>query len=217
LLKVIGAGFARTGTTTVMAALEQLGFGPCYHMNTIFAHPEHLAFWQAAIDGQPVDWDGMFATYQSSLDWPASAFYAELLRVYPDAKVLLTVRDPERWYESVLKTIYEAYQRKMSPVADGESYYHMIETLIYERIFDGKFADRRYALDVFERHIQEVTERVPREKLLVYDVKEGWEPLCRFLGVEEPAGQPFPHLNDTNAFRQWVRLPDAGSVVAQRG
>ena len=105
-LKVIGAGFGRTGTKSLKQALEDLGFGPCYHMVEAFAHPEHVPVWEAAAQGEPVEWEDIFRGYQSAVDWPAAAFYAQLMARYPDARVILTVRDPDRWYESVLNTLY---------------------------------------------------------------------------------------------------------------
>ena len=95
-MKVIGAGFGRTGTTSLKAALEKLGFGPCYHMTEVFAHPEHEAVWSAAIRGEPADWEGVLEGYEATLDWPACSFYGELMERHPEVKVLLSVRDPER-------------------------------------------------------------------------------------------------------------------------
>jgi hypothetical protein len=107
-LKVIGAGFGRTGTQSLQVALEELGFTRCYHMTEVFAHPEHAAAWSAARRGESVDWDTLFAGYQAAVDWPPCAFYQELLDRFPDAKVILTVRDADKWYESALQTIYYA-------------------------------------------------------------------------------------------------------------
>jgi len=106
-MKVIGAGFGRTGTASLKVALETLDFSPCYHMTEVFAHPEHADFWVAAFRGEPVDWDGVLGGYEAAVDWPACTFYEELMERHPEAKVILTVRDPERWYESVRNTIYE--------------------------------------------------------------------------------------------------------------
>src|SRR3712207_3865573 len=106
-MKVIGAGFGRTGTASLKAALETLGFGPCYHMTEVFANPDHAGFWRVAWQGEPVHWDAILGGYEAAVDWPACTFYAELMERYPDAKVLLSVRDPERWYESTRSTIYE--------------------------------------------------------------------------------------------------------------
>ena len=105
-LKVIGAGFGRTGTTSLKAALERLGFDRCYHMFEFMEHPEHAKYWDAASKGKPVDWNALFEGYQSTLDWPGCSYYRDLMQRYPEAKVLLTVRDSEKWYQSAQKTIF---------------------------------------------------------------------------------------------------------------
>lgn len=225
-MKVIGAGFGRTGTLSLKVALETLGFGPCYHMMEVFAHPEHAPLWEAAWRGEPVDWDDLLEGYEAAVDWPACAFYEELMERYPEAKVILTVRDPERWYESVRNTIY-ALSMKVSgsrvlrlvfglrsllrygTFARG----NMVKEIIWDGTFDGHFEDETYAIGVFERHNEEVRRRVPEDRLLTYEVSEGWEPLCEFLGVEVP-DEPFPRLNDTAEMRRRLRMVRAISVAA---
>jgi hypothetical protein len=209
-VKVIGAGFGRTGTSSLKVALEELGFGPCYHMSEVFANPKHADFWKSAWRGEPVDWDGVLGSYGAAVDWPACAFYAELMERHPDAKVLLSVRDPEKWYESVRSTIYELGRISTgSPLSrlsfallsllvfgafkTGQG--PMTEEIVWQGTFDGKFEDKHRAIEVFNRHNEEVRRRVPQGQLLIYEVKEGWGPLCEFLGVEEP-DKPFPSLND---------------------
>jgi len=199
-MKVIGAGFGRTGTMSLKVALEELGFGPCYHMTEAFDHPEHLPLWETAIGGEPVDWKQIFGSYQAAVDWPTAAFYKELMEVYPEAKVLLTIRDPEKWYESTKHTIYT-----MLDAPDPSPMLRMATKLVWEQTFDGKFDDHRYAMEVFKRHNEEVKKHVPPERLLVYEVKDGWKPLCEFLGVEVPEEKSFPHLNDTEAFKEMVQ------------
>jgi hypothetical protein len=217
-VKVIGAGFGRTGTTSLKAALEELGFGPCYHMTEVFAHPGHADFWVSAWRGEPVDWEGVLGDYQATVDWPACTFYEKLMERHPEAKVLLSVRDPEPWYESTRSTIYElSILLDSSPTsrlifglitllvfggfAGGRS--NLVNDLIWEGTFDGRFEDEAYAIEVFERHNEEVKRRVPPERLLVYDVKEGWETLCEFFGVPEPE-EPFPRLNDAAQMRRGI-------------
>jgi hypothetical protein len=224
-VKVIGAGFGRTGTMSLKVALEELGFGPCYHMIEVFEHPEHVGFWEAAWRGEPVDWDGFLGRYEATVDWPACTFYEELLQRHPDAKVLLSVRDPERWYDSTRATIYE-----ISKITAGSRLSRAIfafvglfvpgvfqigrmgNEIIWQGTFDGKFEDRSYAIKVFKRHNEEVRRRVPRDRLLVYEVKEGWGPLCEFLGVEEP-DKPFPSLNDAAQMRRRIRSVRALSLA----
>jgi hypothetical protein len=135
------------------------------------------------------------------VDWPACSFYAPLMEVYPEARVLLTVRDPQMWYESVLNTIYPtSLEEAEGP--EERAHLRMTDTLIWQGTFDGRFADRQHAIAVFERHNREVERRVPADRLLVYAVKRGWEPLCRFLDVPVPEDTPFPRLNDTAEFQR---------------
>lgn len=195
-LKVIGAGFGRTGTLSLKHALEVLGFHPCYHMSELFDKPGATEQWTTITGGAPADWNVVFEGYQATVDWPACTFYQELIQTYPDAKVLLTIREPEKWYESVSSTIFQISRSNLS----HSPHARLVNALIWERTFDGKFEEKEYAIAVFLQHIEEVKRHVPAEKLLVYDVKEGWEPLCSFFGVDVPADLPFPHLNDRDNF-----------------
>ncbi len=224
-LEVIGAGFGRTGTMSLKVALEELGFGPCYHMTEVFAHPEHVGSWEAAARGEPVDWDHLFHGYRASVDWPGAAFYKDLMERYPDAKVILTVRDPDRWYESARTTIFNIQRVASSPIFSMAALLvprmrqmrrvaAMASDLAWNRMFDGGFEDRAYAIEVFGHWNEEVKRNVPPERLLVYEVKEGWGPLCEFLGVEAPADEAFPHLNDGEAFRKMIRRRTALAFAA---
>lgn len=208
-IKVIGAGFGRTGTSSLKAALEMLGFGPCYHTREIVPfHPLRAKTWYQASRGRPVDWLTVFEGYQATVDWPACHFYQELMAVYPEARVILTVRDPDRWYQSALDTIYPSAQsfsgwQWLFPITRYVPL--MLHSVIWEGTFHGRFEDKAYALKIYNRHIEEVKRTVPPERLLVYQVSQGWEPLCRFLGVPAPVGQPFPHLNDTAQFQRFMQ------------
>jgi hypothetical protein len=231
-LQIIGAGFGRTGTLSLKMALEELGFGPCYHMTEVFSHPEHVAHWRAAANGEQVDWHKLFEGYRATVDWPACTFYKELMQAFPDARVLLTVRDPQSWYESVRDTIYQTsaranrlpstllrllFMRLFAPII-GQML-QVNDAIIWQGTFHGRLEDRQYTISVFQKHIEEVKRTVAPEKLLVYDVRQGWEPLCSFLGVPVPH-KPFPRLNDRTSFlgdinrrRLRVRLA-AGALVA---
>jgi sulfotransferase family protein len=213
-VKVIGAGFGRTGTTSLKAALETLGFGASYRLTEVFKHPEHVAFWEAARRGERVDWEGFFSGYGVAVDWPACTFYGEIMEAFPGAPVILTIRDPDSWYESVRSTIYGirtlsagrapmrlafALAGLFAPGVTGIA--RLADEILWEGTFDGRFEDRSYAIETYKRHNAEARRQVPPERLLVYDVKEGWAPLCDFLGVEVP-DQPFPHLNDTREMRR---------------
>ena len=199
-IQLIGAGFGRTGTLSLKLALEQLGLAPCYHMSEVFAHPEHVALWSDAVDGRLVDWDALFAGYAATVDWPACTFWRELAAHYPDAKVLLTLRSPESWYASVDETIYEVLRKPQPPDPALAAWHAMVTKLIDVQTFGGRFADRAHAIGVYERHAEAVQRAIPKERLLVYQVAQGWQPLCDFLGLPVPAGE-FPRVNSKDEFR----------------
>lgn len=218
MIKIIGAGFGRTGTLSLKIALEALGFTKCYHMQEAYAHPAHVKVWRAASRGASVDWDTLFRGYQATVDWPACTFYRELMRHYPDARVLLSTRDPEQWYTSASQTIYRAartfpvtWVRHFVPGIGP--FIRMVDEIIWDGTFQGRFADKPYTVGVFMRHNEEVRRTVPPERLLVYDVREGWEPLCRFLRVPVPRGKPFPHLNDRMTFQKVGRQRARGAQL----
>ena len=206
-LKVVGAGFGRTGTLSLKNALEKLGFGPCYHMMEVFPRPDHVAMWHRLAFGHSIDWDLIFRDFRSTVDWPAARWWREIAAHYPDAKVLLSVRDPEAWYKSMIDTIYQAMK---APAPDGvpemvRLQNEMARKAVLAETFDNRFEDKAYAIEVFKRHTQEVRDAIDPARLLVFDVREGWAPLCRFLEVPIP-DEPFPRLNDTATTQALLRL-----------
>jgi hypothetical protein len=220
---VIGAGFGRTGTLSLKVALEMLGFGPCYHMTEFFEHPEHVPLWEAAARKEDVDWEDIFDDYQATTDWPAAPFYERLAQRYSEAKVILTVRDPESWYESARDTIFAAQSMSDSPLfavvglvvprlRNIRRSVRLVDDLAWRGAFGGRFEDHDHAITVFKAGNEEVKERIPAERLLVYEISEGWAPLCAFLGVEEP-DEPFPRLNDKAVFQGRIRRGRALSVI----
>jgi len=195
-LLVIGSGFGRTGTKSLKEALEQLGFGPCHHMHENIERPELVSHWQNVAAGKPVDWKEVFAGYRSQVDWPGAHVWRELSVAFPDAKVIHSVRPEEVWWNSFSKTIGKlgnTYQQMQLPPHIRNMTDAAFE-MIGRQTFDGKMADRDTALAVYNLRTQQVREAIPPERLLVFDVAEGWEPLCRFLNVPVP-NTPFPHLN----------------------
>ena len=210
-LSVIGAGFGRTGTMSLKIALEQLGIGRCYHMIEVFEHPGPAQLWYEAAEGKLPDWDALLAGYSAAVDWPRCSFWQELLAHHPDAKVILTVRDPERWYQSVASTIHPAL---ISPLETDDPAMllqrKMALKLIFGQSFQNRFEDREYMLALYERYNEEVKQAVPGERLLVYNVAEGWEPLCRFLDRPIPS-EPFPRVNSTDEFRGRFMLDSASA------
>jgi hypothetical protein len=201
VLQVIGAGFGRTGTTSLKLALEMLGFGPCHHMQEVFPHPEQVAYWDRAAQGEKMNWDEVFAYYRSSCDWPSSAFYEELADYYPHAKVILTLRDPKAWYKSVVSTIMRMIRR---PEPGQQALPGIFGPLLVgEKIFSNDFSEA-HMIDVFERHNAEVRRVIPTSRLLILEAEEGWEPLCAFLGVPVPDAA-YPKSNTTEEFLSRVR------------
>ena len=199
-LKIVGAGFGRTGTNSLKLALEQLGFGPCHHMFEVADHPEQLPYWQAAARGDLPDWDALFADYGSCIDWPAARYWREIAAHYPDAKVLLSVRPAEKWIKSVHATIYPAmFERGEAVPAETRARRDMAYEIIVEQTFGGRLDDAEHAMATFRAHTAEVRAVIAPKRLLVYDVAEGWEPLCEFLGVAMPDG-PFPRINSSEEF-----------------
>ena len=195
-LSVIGAGFGRTGTMSLKLALEQLGFGPCYHMVEVLKNPKAPGYWEDAADGKAVDWEQVFAGYHSTADWPSTTFYKELADRYPDAKVILTVRDPEAWYASTQATIFA----KPLPEDADNPWARMVRKVIGAQ-FGGPMNDKQRLIDVYDRHNQTVQRLIAPERLLVYEVSQGWEPLCTFLGVPTPR-EPMPKANTAEEFQR---------------
>lgn len=204
-LSLVGAGFGRTGTLSLKNALETLGLAPCYHMLEVGSNEGHCDLWTAVVDGARDRWDDLFADFQAAVDWPACAYWRELADHCPDAKVLLSVRDPGRWYESVHDTIYQFMIRELPEPNPQQA---MARKLILEQTFGGRFEDREHAIGVFERHNQSVIDAIPAERLLVFEAKHGWEPLCRFLDRPVPS-EPFPHVNTRDELRAMAGLDAA--------
>lgn len=196
-LRVIGAGFGRTGTLSLKLALEQLGFGPCYHMVEVFRNAEAPRWWIDAADGIP-NWDQIFRGYNAAVDWPAATFYASLAQRYRDAKVILTERDPETWFRSTQATIFP----RATPPDTDLPFDRMFRKTI-GALFDNRMRDHDHVIDVFNRHNAEVRRTVAPERLLVYDITQGWAPLCRFLDVPIPP-TPMPKTNTAAEFGKHV-------------
>ena len=197
-LKVIGAGLPRTATWSQKLALEQLGFGPCYHMSEALEHPEHWRIWERAGAGEAIDWETVFSGWGSTTDAPGCQFYSQLAERYPDAKVVLSVRDPENWFASTQNTILS---EAVVGFHAGRGSLGMVEAVGWGT--DPRLKDKAWMLDRYRRHNKEVQRAIPAERLLVHQVADGWAPLCRFLGVEAP-DTPFPQVNSTEDFRAMI-------------
>ena len=217
-LEVIGVGMPRTGTMSQKLALEQLGFGPCHHMTEVFAHPWQWPLWDAAAEGRLADLDEIFSGYRSSTDAPGCYFWRELALRYPQAKIVLSMREPDRWYDSMMATIFTLrHQQSMSESAVGP-----ILRKLGARMFSQGEAvrqaaasgppDRAGMIAAYLAHNAAVIAEVPPERLLVYRVSEGWAPLCSFLGVAVPQ-TPFPRVNSSEEFHA-ITVPADTSASA---
>jgi hypothetical protein len=225
-MKLIGAGLPRTATTTQMVALEMIGLGPCYHMRDMMADlAKSVPLWRRAYDGE-APWDEIFGDSQSTVDWPSAFHWRELIEVYPDAKVLLSVRDHDSWGRSMANTINQVYfgDTLMHHLAQARykidpDFAAWIDLMI-DMVWDGRGAmagtegNLEQMAEKAEEWNQSVIDEVPEERLLVWNAKEGWEPLCEFLGVDVPS-EPLPHVNDTETFQKVLIMgPAVGAINA---
>lgn len=215
-IRVIGAGMGRTGTLSLKTALETLGFGKCYHMIELLQNPHQVKYWEGLMNGEAIAWDELFAGYQATVDFPGCFFYQQVFQRYPDAKVILTVRDPDAWYASTKATVFQVgpspaekaialFKMPFSPkLRQRIRIFQMVDKLIWQGEFQGKFLDQELAIARYHAHLAEVKATIPAEQLLVYDVATGWEPLCEFLGLPIPA-EPFPNLNNRAQFHEMAK------------
>lgn len=219
-LQVIGAGFGRTGTLSMQRALDDLGFGPTYHMNDVFRNPSHVQRWLDYGETGTADWNSLFGKYRATVDFPACCAWQELYEQYPEAKVVLTVRDPASWWESTstvlypTRTLYPGWLTRAVPFT--QRWLNMVDRLVWSGTFDGRFQDKAYAMGVFSEHIEAVKAHCAPERLLVFEVAQGWQPLCEFLDVPVP-DKPFPHLNDAKSLQRRFAGIRWGTRVAPYG
>ncbi|KXZ45276.1 hypothetical protein GPECTOR_56g372 [Gonium pectorale] len=204
-IQVIGAGFGRTSTLSLKTALDVLGY-KTFHM-------KEAARNQAA--GRPIDWQPIYGPggYTATVDWPSARFYKELFAANPNAKVILTVRESaSKWYDSVLETIWQAGKIGMGVrpppylvpfFRTYTDHYTMVNEVIWGGTFQGRIEDREYAIKVYEQHIAEVKRSIPADRLLVFQAREGWGPLCQFLGQPVP-DVPYPNVNDAAEFHRFL-------------
>ena len=215
-MRVIGVGLQRTGTTSLALALDELGYGPCYNIRTLNSEPHRVVDWIAAEeDPSLADWERIFGGFESAVGSPASAFWREIADAFGSAKVILTVRPAEGWYESASATLSEALAPQPAAVrllawqglrrrgADDDlaKANDDFQQRTWEREVGGHFTDRDRAIAAFDKHVADVRAHIPAGRLLVYSVRDGWGPLCAFLGVSEPE-EPFPRENDRATFRR---------------
>ncbi len=227
-MRIIGAGFGRTGTLSLKTALERLGYGPCHHMKEVIERPEQIRRWLALAEGRPVSWEDLLRGYHSCVDWPSAAYWRELAGHFPEAKVVLTVRDPQRWLASMNATVFKQRRRErglggramrgLSSLLDTDfaAFTKMTRLTVEERVFGGRWEDPAELLRTFQAHIDDVVAAIPPGRLLRFEVGQGWEPLCGFLGVAVPEG-PFPQVNDSADFDRNARADLAAMLLRRSG
>jgi len=215
-LKVIGAGGPRTGTASLKDALEILGFGKCYHMEYLFNHPEQVKYWHELFDTGTVDFNAMFEGFQSTVDFPGYLNYKALFNKYPDAKVILNDRDPEEWYDSAINTVHAAtpqtlgqklnLMKKMllsSRFRKIAKSFMLVEKNLWKKHYHGQFKDKELALQIYKDFNEDIKSSIPEDQLLVYQIKDGWAPLCDFLNVPVPDAA-FPYKNKRKEFKEQI-------------
>jgi hypothetical protein len=201
-MRIIGTGVGRTGTYSLKLAINQLGFGPCFHMEEVLHNmPVQVPLWNAALHGNP-DWQTIFDGYESTVDWPTAGFFRELYEAYPSAKYVLTRRSPESWADSFGATIYQLLATIDQTPPEMHDWLNMSSAVIAKTGFPLGL-DRDGLMKAFAAHNEAVKQTIPADQLLVYEVKQGWEPLCKFLDVPVPA-EPYPRTNDRAEF--WDRV-----------
>jgi Sulfotransferase domain len=213
-LKVLGAGWGRTGTESLKIALEQLGFSRCYHGFNLFNDGAKLKYWKELHETGNTDYEALFAGCQAAVDFPSAYYYRQLLKQYPDAKVILTVRDASKWYDSAANTIFKKPDPVKFPILKflgklstklsyiPQIYYH-IQTFLFQGAFNGKIENKEAMIALFNQWNEDVKKTVPPGQLLVYEVTQGWEPLCKFLNVPVPT-TPFPKTNSKESFQKRI-------------
>jgi hypothetical protein len=213
-MHVIGAGLPRTGTLTQKAALEMLGLGPCYHWVDVIADLDRVVQWDRALDGE-APWEQIFAGFHSTVDWPGGHFYGELADAYPQAKVVLSTREPDAWERSFRQTIWDMCfgESLVSLLSRARAqidprwkrYLALVDRMFWSgsAAFAPRHAEPSDLIEAMERHNHAVERAVAPERLLLWRVEDGWEPLCEFLEVATP-DEPLPHLNDRATFHERV-------------
>lgn len=192
-IRVVGAGVGRTGTMSLKVALERILGAPCYHMTEVFAHGDHVAAWHNAARGAMPDWPALFQGYAAVVDWPAASFWPEIAAAFPDAIIVHSLRDAESWWQSASQTIFP-----ISETMVGTPWHAMFRELVAAR-FAADLTDRAACLAAYEAHNARVRELAPRERLVSWQVSDGWQPLCAALGLPVPA-EPFPKVNTRDEF-----------------
>ena len=209
-LKVIGANFGRTATMSLKQGLEILGFEKCYHMSEVVVHPEHVKLWLDAWRGKDI-WTTLFAGYQAAVDWPAAAFWPQLMHVYPEAKIVLSIRDADKWFESARNTIFQSMDSNL--LAKDEvlrTRIEMLKEIIVDGTFNGDLSNKDKCIKIYKENIERCRSEVPLDRLIEFDTFLGWEQLCKELDCKIPE-KPYPYVNKATEFtHRWRNQKDPG-------
>ncbi len=202
-IKVFSAGFGRTGTLSLKLALEEIGFGPCHHMKEVLENGAvQVPLWSSAADGK-ADLTAIYKGYNSAVDWPTAAFWREVAATYPDAQVILSTRSAESWYASFSETILASLMAKESWPPPAVPWLTMVSKVVIERSLGGR-TDKDGVIAAFHAQEAAVKAEIPASRLLIHQAKDGWEPLCAFLGVPVPA-TPYPRTNSKEEFFELMK------------
>ncbi|KAJ8662430.1 hypothetical protein O0I10_002124 [Lichtheimia ornata] len=207
-LKVIGAGYGRTGTLSMKVALSMLGYN-CLHLldfATAELHPEK--FLDAYLHPEkPVDWDDLYDGFDAAVDWPTISFVERLIHAYPDAKVILTARDVDSWYNSFKNTVHKLSVELGNRYDDLPEHTQRWVRMAHACQLDGaavdpkRFNDEEAIKAKYNAHVEWVKKNVPSERLFIMELGEGWDRLCKFLNVPVPS-VPYPSANSAKDFEK---------------
>lgn len=187
---------------TLKNALETLLGAPCHHMAEVFGRTEtDPPAFLAATKGDLPDWEELLSGYAAAVDWPASAFYAELAEYYPDAVVVLSRRSSfAAWWKSANDTIFQAFDTESRGKAFGGADWPAMMDGLWKKTFgDAERTDPEALEAAYHRYHDRVRATIPASRLVEFETGAGWQPLCDALGLPVPE-TPFPHLNSTADF-----------------
>ena len=206
-VRLVGAGLGRTGTHSLKVALEQLLGAPCYHMLEVFGRPDDVSVWEHAVNGDPPDWTTFLAEFGAAVDWPVAAFWRELSTAFPDAVVLLSVRETDDWWTSASRTIFEVAQRGAPPGDPVFGAQLAMVNQMLDRRFTSGWRDEATAKAAYDAHNEAVRASIPVDRLIEWHPGDGWAPICAALDAPVPP-EPFPHVNTTSDFRALAHLDE---------
>lgn len=203
-LRVIGGSLGRTGTLSLKRALETLGIAPCLHMSDLSRDPGLCIRWQQSLSSGHPDWKQLLVGYGAAVDWPCCLYIESILRAFPEAKVIFTERDFDSWYMSLSETILPGLRwAQQIPDQAASPFIRLVKQVVAEQTFQGHL-DRASQERIYRQHRQQILATVPRPQLLVLNLAQGWDPLCKFLGRAVPS-VPFPNINTKEEFLHTVR------------